>query len=68
MAAATRTVVTPMGQGTPAFAGPSIHDDLVAEMPPGAVARLVERRGAWLLVRLEDGRPAWVERARVAAP
>jgi hypothetical protein len=61
-------IITPLGQGAAAFAGPSIHDDRVGQLDVGSIARLVERRGQWLLVRLGDGRLAWVERARVAAP
>jgi hypothetical protein len=60
--------VTPLGQGSAAFAGPSIHDERIAELPPGTVVRVSARRDGWLLVRLGDGRPAWVPRAAVAAP
>lgn len=66
--AVARPVVTPLGQGTAAFAGPSVHDERVADLQAGRVAWLLERRDAWLLVRLEDGRQAWVERVRVASP
>jgi hypothetical protein len=68
-AAANRPVlVTPLANGTAVFAGPALHDDVMAELPVGAVASLVERRGDWLLVRLDTDRLGWVERAAVAAP
>jgi hypothetical protein len=66
--AAAPVHVAPLGQGSAAWAGPSIHDRQVAELAPGDIARLVERRDPWLLVRLGDGRLAWVERGGVAAP
>jgi hypothetical protein len=61
-------VITPLGTGTAVFAGPSRHDDVVAGLPVGSTARLVERRSDWLLVRLDDDRQGWVERGAVAAP
>jgi hypothetical protein len=67
-ARAAPIIVTPLGPGTTACAGPSIHEDPMAQLPAGTAARLLERHNGWLLVRLEDGRAAWVERARVAAP
>jgi hypothetical protein len=67
-AASGSGVVTPLGQGASAFAGPSVHDEVIAEVPVGRTPRLVQRRDGWLLVRLEDGRMGWVERSRMAAP
>jgi hypothetical protein len=44
----------------------------MADFAVGSVARVLERRGDWLLVRLESGASgnvdAWVPRAMVAAP
>jgi hypothetical protein len=60
--------VTPLGVGASVHAGPSVHDDVLDEIPPGALARFVERRGDWLLVRLDGDRLGWMERAAVAAP
>jgi cytochrome c-type biogenesis protein CcmH/NrfG len=63
-----RGLVTPLGQGTAAYAGPSVHDDTVAELPPGTLAPVLDGRGAWLLVGLGDGRRGWVEGPAVASP
>ncbi|HSJ25857.1 MAG TPA: BatD family protein [Longimicrobiales bacterium] len=67
-AARRPVLVVPMGQGATAYAGSSIHDERLAELRPGMTARLMERHGGWLLVRLPDGGRGWVERSRVAAP
>jgi hypothetical protein len=53
--------VTPMGAGAELLAGPSVREQPVARLQPGHVARLLERRDEWLLVRSGDGRDGWVE-------
>jgi hypothetical protein len=65
-------VVTPVRATAALYAGPSVHDEFMADFAVGSVARILERRDEWLLVRLESGASrrvdAWVLRAVVAAP
>jgi hypothetical protein len=70
--AARPPVVTPLHSAAALHAGPSVHDAFMSDFAVGSVARVLERRGDWLLVRLESGASgsvdAWVPRAMVAAP
>ncbi|HSJ05854.1 MAG TPA: BatD family protein [Longimicrobiales bacterium] len=65
-------VVTPVHATAGLYAGPSVHDELMADFTVGSAARVLERRGDWFLVRLESGSAGildgWVPRAMVAAP
>jgi TolA-binding protein len=60
--------VVPLGQGASVHAGPSVHDDLIAQLAVGEPARVLERRNGWLLVAVDHDRRGWIERAAVAAP
>jgi hypothetical protein len=64
--AVRQTLVTPLRDGAPLFAGPTVREQAVARLEAGQVARLLERREGWLLVRMGTGRDAWVERDNVA--
>ena len=43
----------------------ALVSDSIGVAGTGALARIVEERGAWARVRMDDGREGWVERARL---
>ncbi|MBS3919491.1 MAG: SH3 domain-containing protein [Deltaproteobacteria bacterium] len=47
--------------------GPGTEFKILAEITKGAGLALIEERGAWLKVRLEDGREGWVGKATTSA-
>ncbi|CAN5866652.1 hypothetical protein BH23GEM9_BH23GEM9_10670 [soil metagenome] len=68
MLSARPTLVTPLRDGAPLFAGPSARDIGAGRLEVGHTARVLDRRDDWLLVRVGRDRDAWVETAAVATP
>jgi len=60
-------LIAPLGDGAVLHAAPTTREMALGTLAPGEVARLVEVRDDWLLVRTSDGREAWVERSGVAS-
>jgi SH3-like domain-containing protein len=56
-----------VGERSALHALAALVSDSTAVLARGEVARIVEERGVWAQVRLDDGRTGWVERARLVA-
>ncbi|HUF52122.1 MAG TPA: BatD family protein, partial [Longimicrobiales bacterium] len=68
LAAGRSSIVVPLGNGATLHAAPTIREEAVGVLRPGAWALVLERRDDWLLIRSQAGTDAWAERTAVATP